>query len=243
MRKQLSVLGLIARSSVYKVLGIIVLMCLAEFGLFALEFAGKVSAEFVSGFQFYIEQSNIDICLAIVFVLITLVLCLTGTEYSSMVGYTLQRLSISEKAVFYYQTAYNTVIYFLLWAVQIALIYAFGIWYSNTVSSEFANNLSIFLSSYRSDFLHSLLPLSDITLWIRNFLLIISLGIASAEFPYIQRRKKYSVFIVFVVVFVLFFFVTGIGTIENFVFSVLLFVIVIIMAFYDIYHKEDSYDK
>lgn len=243
MKKHLSVFGLFARSSIYKVLGILGLMCVAEIGLFVLKFAGEAKAEYVGRFEYYVGVSRIEICLALAFIFITFALCLPGTEFASKVGYTLRRLSVSERAVFYHQVVFNTIVYIFLWAVQIGLLYGFGLWYSATVPSAFANNNSIFLAFFRDDFMHTILPLSEVMLWIRNFLLVITLGFASAEFPYIQRRKKYSSFIIPVTIFMLLFFITGIGGVENIIFSVLLFIIVVSKCLCNIYHKEESYDE
>ena len=243
MKKYLSVIGLFAQSSIYKILSIILLMILAETGLFAYAYIPAMSSEGIGRFEHYIDRSHIELCLAAAFIVITIVLCLQGTEFSSKVGYTLRRLSVSEKAVFFCQAIFNTISYLILWAVQVGILYAFSLWYTTKTPTEFVNNQSIFLSSYRSEFFHTILPLSEVMLWIRNILLFISLGFASAEFPYIQRRRKHSPFIVPLSIFMLLFFVTGIGTVENIIASIFLFVIVVCKSLYDIYHKEESYDK
>jgi len=243
MKKYLSVFGLFAQSSIYKILGIILLMILAETGLFAYAYIPTMSSEGIGRFEHYIDTSHINLCLAAAFILITVILCLPGTEFSSKVGYTLRRLSVSEKAVFFCQAIFNTISYLILWAVQVGILYAFSLWYTMKTPIEFVNNQSIFLAFYRSEFLHTILPLSEVMLWIRNILLFISLGFASAEFPYIQRRRKHSPFIVPLSIFMLLFFVTGIGGVENIVSSIFLFVIVVCKSLYDIYHKEESYDK
>ena len=243
MKKHLSVFGLFARSSVYKVLGILGLMCLSEISIFALKFSREPLAEYVGRFEHYINISHLTICLGIAFVLITIILCLPGTEYGSKVGYTIRRLRLSERAVFYYQAVFNLVMYILLWAVQIGLLYGLSLWYTAAVPTKFTNNQAIFLAFYRDNFLHTILPLSEVMLWIRNFLLIIALGFASAEFPYIQRRKGYGILIALVVIFVLIFFITDIGMVKNIIFSIVLFIIVVCKTLYNIYHKEDFYDK
>ena len=243
MKKYLSVFGLFAQSSIYKILGIISLMILAETGLFAYAYIPAMSSEGIGRFEHYIDRSHIELCLAAAFIVITIVLCLQGTEFSSKVGYTLRRLSVSEKAVFFCQAIFNTISYLILWAVQVGILYAFSLWYTTKTPTEFVNNQSIFLSSYRSEFFHTILPLSEVMLWIRNILLFISLGFASAEFPYIQRRRKHSLFIVPLSIFMLLFFITGIGAVENIMASIFIFVIVVCKSLYDIYHKEESYDK
>ena len=243
MKKYLSVFGLFAQSSIYKILGIILLMILAETGLFAYAYIPAMSSEGIGRFEHYIDRSHIELCLAAAFIVITIVLCLQGTEFSSKVGYTLRRLSVSEKAVFFCQAIFNTISYLILWAVQVGILYAFSLWYTTKTPTEFVNNQSIFLSSYRSEFFHTILPLSEVMLWIRNILLFISLGFASAESPYIQRRRKHSLFIVPLSIFMLLFFITGIGAVENIMASIFIFVIVVCKSLYDIYHKEESYDK
>lgn len=243
MKKHLSVFGLFARSSIYKVLGILGLMCIAEVGLFAFLFAGELSADPIGRFEHYVGISHMDLCFAAAFLLITFVLCLPGTEFGAKVGYTIRRLSVSERAVFYHQAAFNAVAYILLWAVQVGLLYGFGLWYTASAPADTVNHHSVFLAFYRDDFMHTVLPLSEGMLWIRNFLLILSLGLASAEFPYIQRRKKYSAEIAVVAIYMLLFFVTGIGITENIVIAIGLFVTVTAKALYDLYHKEDSYDQ
>ena len=243
MKKYLSVFGLFAQSSIYKILGIILLMILAETGLFAYAYIPAMSSEGIGRFEHYIDRSHIELCLAAAFIVITIVLCLQGTEFSSKVGYTLRRLSVSEKAVFFCQAIFNTISYLILWAVQVGILYAFSLWYTTKTPTEFVNNQSIFLSSYRSEFFHTILPLSEVMLWIRNILLFISVGFASAEFPYIQRRRKHSLFIVPLSIFMLLFFITGIGAVENIMASIFIFVIVVCKSLYDIYHKEESYDK
>lgn len=243
MKKHLSVFGLFARSSIYKVIGILAFLLIAEVGLFGVALARDLSEDYTARFEHFVEISHVDLCLGVAFILITVVLCLPGTEFGSKVGYTIQRLSVSERTVFYYQAVFNTLTYILLWAFQIGVLYALGLWYCISVPADAINNQSVFLAFYRNDFMHTILPLSEVMLWIRNFLLIISLSVASAEFPYIQRRKKHSTFIVPIAIFILLFFVTGIGNVENITASIIIFIIVVCKTLYDIYHKEDSYDK
>lgn len=243
MKKYLSVFGLFARSSVYKVLGIAGFLCILETGLFLIQTSGISSAQSISRFERYVDMSRPYIWLAAAFILITFVLCVPGSEFGSKTEYTIRRLSVSERAVFYCQAAYNTAVYMFLWAVQVFLLYVFGLWYMYKAPPELVGSLSVFLAFYRDSFMHSVMPLSDIMLWIRNFLLIVSLGFASAQFPYLHRRKKNSVFIVFASVFTLLCFVTDTGNTDNFIFSVILFIITALKTVSDIYRREESYDE
>ena len=123
MKKYLSVLGLFARCSIYKFLWISLVLCLSEISLFFLNFHGKYNENYVARFEFFVDKSHLDVCLAISFILVTFILCIPGTELGSKVGYTLQRLSISEKAVFYHQAAFNAMIFVFLWALQMGLLF------------------------------------------------------------------------------------------------------------------------
>ena len=69
----------------------------------------------------------------------------------------------------------------------------------------------MFLAFWRSEYLHALLPMADSALWIRNGLLLISLGLAAAIFPYKQRRGKYSGSAIAMLPYTLITFERGIG--------------------------------
>jgi hypothetical protein len=67
------------------------------------------------------------------------------------------------------------------------------------------------LAFWRNRFLHSLLPLGEVGLWIRNVLLIISFSLAAAEVPYLQRRHEFSSSVIWLTSYTVVFFNKGIG--------------------------------
>ena len=72
MKKHLSIFGLFARSSIYKIIGILSLLSIVESSLFALHFTKDIlSKESIRRFELYISYGKLNICLAISFVLIT----------------------------------------------------------------------------------------------------------------------------------------------------------------------------
>lgn len=243
MKKHLSVFGLFARSSVYKVLGTMLAACAAQVALFIMKYSAEPDEIYVDRFESYIEKSHAYLLFCAALILITLLLCLPGTEYRSKVGYTLRRLSISERAVFLHQAAFNIIVYIVFWAVQVTLVFALSIYYNATVPAKFVSNQSVFLAFYRSSFLHSLLPLSDILLWIRNILLFAALGFAAAVFTYNQRRKKFGVTAIALAVYILLFFSRGIGDISNCIITIIISALVIAHSIYTVSQKEDSYDS
>ena len=48
---------------------------------------------------------------------------------------------------------------------------------------------TIFLAFYRSELLHSLIPLEEVSRWIRNGVMALGLGACAALVPFFQRRK------------------------------------------------------
>lgn len=243
MKKHLSVFGLFARSTIYKVLGVLALMCGIEIVLFAKKYSEAGAPEYVARLETYIDISAIDVCFAAAFVLITVILCLPGTEYRTKVSYTLQRLSVSESGVFFHQAGYNSLIYLLLWSVQLVVIYGISLYYDAVVPAAFANNQTTFLAFYRSSFMHTLLPLSDVLLWIRNFFLAAAMGSVSADFSYKQRRKKFGISAAVMVIYILLFFSRGIGDTFHCGVAIVLSCIVIGQMAYTVFHREESYDN
>ena len=53
-----------------------------------------------------------------------------------------------------------------------------------------AGSQTIFLAFYRSELLHSLIPLEEISRWVRNGVMALGLGACAALEPFLQRRKE-----------------------------------------------------
>ncbi len=197
MKKHLSVFGLFARSSLHRVLLILFAMCAIEIIFFhielknTLEIYEAVGSE-ISSLERIFARAATNVYFRIGLISITFLLCLPGCQFKSRTGYTLCRLSISERATFFNQALYNILVYFMLFAVQLVVAFVLSQYYISMVPSDCISNQTVVLAFYRNEFLHSILPLEDIGLWIRNALLILSLGFATAEFPYTQRRHKFS---------------------------------------------------
>lgn len=189
MKKHLSVFMLMARSSFYKILGLLAAAAAVEGVLFWLALRrGPVQGSF--GLELVIEDSHMIWVFGVCFLLMTLLLALTGCEGKSKCGYTLQRLSVSGRWVFFWQSVYNVLCYLLLWAVQILVAVALCRLYERLAAPEYVSGQTVFLAFYRSDFLHSLLPFEDAVFWVRNAAFALSLGICAARFPLAQRAGK-----------------------------------------------------
>ena len=203
MKKHLSVLMLIAKSSLYKFAALLLAMSAAETGVFyflmkrdigrLLEYGAMDSAEYcLPGLENMVVKSRMVWIFAVVFVLLAAVLCLGFCHFGSRQEYTLRRLSISEKAVFAWQALYNCFCFFILWAVQTMLAYGLCRLYVHLTEEPGQSGQIIFIAFYRSGFLHSLVPLAEGSAWVRNTLMVVGMGVCSAYFPYLQRRGRIS---------------------------------------------------
>ena len=188
--------------------------------------------------MFMSAASNVYFRIALA--LITLVVCLPGCEFKSKTSYTLRRLSISERAAFFHQAAYNTLVYLMLFGVQLALVFGLSQYYLSVVPEECISNQTIFLAFYRNDFLHSLLPLEDIGLWIRNGLLVITFGLATAEYPYRQRRHKFSSTALALVVYTIVWFDQSIGQLGHVITTGIIALMLIGTTIYTLAKKDEE---
>lgn len=226
MRKHLSVLMLIGRSTIYKILALFLLIACAQWLLFrfSLNFAldaADAGLE-MTALESVISHSRMAWAFAVCFVIMVVLLCMTGCEYGSKQGYTLRRLSVSERSVFVWQSVYNIFCFFMLWAVQAMIAYVLCKLYIAKVDPKLTSVQTVYLTFYRNDFLHSILPLSMVSRWIRNILLVVCLGLAAAHFSYMQRRGKVGVTILAMSSLSLVFFSRGITSLGNDILIILL---------------------
>lgn len=244
MRKHLSVLMLIARSTIYKILMLFLLIACTEWFLFRFSLKSALLAANsglgMEALESVVSNSRIGWVFVVCLVITAVLLCMTGCEYGSKQGYTLRRLSISEGSVFIWQSIYNIFCFFMLWALQAMIAYALCSLYLAKVDPGLTSVQTIFLAFYRNDFLHSILPLSEASRWIRNILLFICLGLGAAHFPFMQRRGKVGVTIIAMTALSLVFFSRGIGvgSIGNDILVIFLSIINIIAVLNNVFGRR-----
>lgn len=232
MKKYLSVFMLLARSTIYRLCALLVAMAATEGVLFW--FAMQKNTTLENTFA----QSRIYWACAIFFVLFTAMLAMTGCEHGAKTGYTLRRLKISERSVFICQSAYNTICYFIFWTVQVFIILGLFHYYTTAADITFVSSQSIFLAFYRNGFLHSLLPLEEVSRYVRNGILILCLGITSAYYPVRQRSGKIGTELIVLVCILLPFFARGIGGFLNDLFLSGTAIVVVIKVLTGVFAKE-----
>lgn len=247
MRKHLSVFGLFARSSIVKVLLILLAMSTAEVVFFNIELQNRLETYEAIGsgmvnLEHVFDLAAINVFFRIALVLITLVLCLPGCSFKSNTSYTLGRLSITERAEFFIQAVYNTLIYVIFIAVQLVVAFVLSELYISSVPTECISNQTVVLAFYRNEFLHSLLPFEDVGIWLRNTLLIILFGLASAEFPYLQRRRKFSSTSIALAIYTIVYFDQGIGELLHVITTSIIALMVIGEVAYTLTRKDKEAD-
>ena len=186
MKKHLSVFMLMARSSIYRVfLATVVTAALQALGFYLscsgilLNRGAHIEDTFAAGLFSLLFAAGLAA--------VILFLCLTGCEASSKTGYTLRRLSLSERQVYFWQAIYNTLACVFFWLSQVLVIFALAAWYTAT---EPSGSQTAFMLFFRSAFIRGCWPMEDTFDFVRNALFCLMLGITAARYPMAQRQGK-----------------------------------------------------
>lgn len=244
MKKHMSVFMLMARSTIYRVLGLLAVLVVAEVGLFMLTFSHGTVWDSVQGsvsLEGLIAQSRISWVFCAIFLFVTvLLMASTGYETKGKYTYTLMRLSVSRRWVFFWQSLYNMVCYLLLWAVQILTVVLLCRIYVDRALAEHVTGQTAFLAFYRSNFLHSLLPFEDVLFWMRNVFVAAGLSITTARYPSEKGKagKPLSVLVAFTVLF----FVRELGDYANCIFLITAASVCILFEIYRVFREEEAYE-
>ena len=214
MKKHLSVLALSVRIVLYKVLAICALSAVLQIGLciFSLPRGTAQDGPAIS-LEFLIGLSSFGRIAGVAFLAVCAVLCFCGCDRSSShSGYTLRRLSVGERTTVLWAAAANAGMLLLLWASQLAVALVINLLYRQTVPASQLGDQSLLIAFYRSGYLHALLPLREISLFVRNLILLAGLSICCAIFSYHQRRGRYRLEPLILALFALFYFSQEVGS-------------------------------
>ena len=205
MREHGSVLWLMIQSTFGKILAVLAGTAVVQAFLFQRAVQQLKPGEY--GLEQALTRGHTAGIAGLGFLAITVFLCLTGAERGrEKTGYTLQRLSVSEKMVLLWQAIYNGSCYLLLWASQVVVVLALSHWYTQIADPAMVTSQTIFLAFYRHEYLHGLLPMAEMEHWIRNLMLLLGLGLSSAYFTYAQRRRRKNGQLLTMILLVLLFF-------------------------------------
>lgn len=233
MKKYLSVFMLMVRSSIYRLM----LLMLGAIAAFAALFM-LLGVPDTQGLEAAVSNSHFGIAAAVVLALWTLELCLSCCDLGAKSSYTLSRLNISSKKVFFVKLAHDLLSYILLWAFLITLCYGICLLYSVAVRP--LSSQEIMLCFYRDGLFHALLPMRDGIGWLKLALTLIALAVCSAASP-MNRKNHVNILPSAVCVAIqLFMFDGGIGDLGTaFIFS-LVCVGVAAFTLMDVLGEEDG---
>jgi len=188
-----------ARQIVWKLLLIAAAMAAVEIGLFyrvagRMAAAVRVDSTVVYGFGAWMDRAwGYEVFVA-AFALLTVVLMLQGCDYhGGKLRYTLQRLPLHESTITLLWAALHIACYVILWAVQLAVVFVCWQLYTQNVYGGSAQLLELFIECYLDGFLHGLLPLEHIVVWLRQSLWLLCMGAGTAWYGMQQRRGKYAI--------------------------------------------------
>lgn len=187
MRKKLSLLNLIARHSLGRVLLVLAAVAIAN----AVVFLTQLDPEYVNLYQQF-DRMPMYLVYAVGFALLTLVLCLPMRDRGGRQNYFLYRLKLRPGTVFWNQALYNGLCYGLFCVVQgltlIALCTVVKLQHPERFTQQ-----TILVTVYQSGLIHSFFPLDDWLLNLSNLVTIVTLGICTAALPTRNRSGKLSI--------------------------------------------------
>ena len=164
--------SLAARSSLPWTLWIVLILTVIEVGLF--RFLGWGADRLETAFG--------DTRLYLVFVIalagLHAAFCLRGL-LGARSDLPYARLGLTRRQMLVLIAEQNAVCYFILWAWQALLALALAAWWCHAHPGAVGPQ-TMFVTFYRVRFLHALLPLGDVWLWVRNIVLCLALGVCSA---------------------------------------------------------------
>ncbi len=196
MKKHISVFTLYIRSTLIPVLLLFIITSAIQIFMFGqelktvLEIAASNTGESVYGLESVFGRTSIPVVSLISLILLAILLFIPGTSFRSQTSYTLSRLQISPKANFIWQAVYNSLAFMMFWAAQATVMFALCTWYDIAVESSTPQ--TVFLALYRDEFLHSLIPLHEISRSIRNIAFAVMLGTTTAYDTYKNCFEKGS---------------------------------------------------
>lgn len=182
MKKYLSVCMLFVRSSIYGVLGLLLGSGIGQAVLFAMDGLDASSLNWaLAGTPPY---ASIVITLGLLCGMLNGPFCDKGGRMNN----TLQRLSISEKQIFWMQALSNALMITLFFLFQGLMFVLLSFWYDPEVSL-----LEVLVVSYQNPLFHCFFPLDNWLVMVTNAAMIAGLAICCAAYPMRQRHGRQSI--------------------------------------------------
>lgn len=190
MKNYLSVTALASRGTLFKILGILLVMTALQIGMFYHTMGNGTELPL---FETLIAESHIQYVFIAGFILAVIQPFLFfARKGGAKSGYTLSRLSVKETHVSVMFALYNLGCIITVWAGELLAVIIMGQMYIHANTGDPYSPV-LFLAFYRSPFLHGLLPLSDRTGNVANILMFITLAMTLSVAELKMRRGKIPV--------------------------------------------------
>lgn len=187
MRRAGAICAVAARQIVWKLLVIVLAMAARELAIFW-------SAETSASFYQMTKGVQMSLVYRQAMLVLTVLLCWQGTDFRGKLGYTLARLPDSEAKLTTLWAAVHVAAYVILWAAQVGVVLVLWQLFLTKNPEIAAPRLALLIEFYGAGhvdgFLHSLLPMDDWLRWARVLLWYLSLGAATAQYGFVQRRDN-----------------------------------------------------
>ena len=216
MRRNLMMLSVAVRSSLYKIIIILGIMAALQMGCFYHTYekyayppegsweAQQIQTENITLGQIYgvtwtleslIEKSKLELVFLGAFVLICLVLAWSQGERKQVKTYYFyERLPQSHEKRFAVWTIYNVCCMIILVFVQVLTVLGMGWMFKSLVPSEYESVQMFFMSFYKSEFLHCIMPLGDVIKVVRNIMMYLACSMEIAGYA-CMKRKPWTLFL------------------------------------------------
>lgn len=209
-KKDLSVLAIMARASLYKIFSVFFCMAAVELGLFIWQIREANSVNAVDGFEGIngllenlLEDCFTDrIFFVALWVILVILVWADSDRNGSKPDYLTGRLSNGIGKIYGLRFGYHAACLIMLIAVQVGVAFCMYGLYVNMQNPEYVSSQALFLTFYRNEFLHSIFPMEEIGLLVRNILLLIVTSLETAGMWGLKLRSMVQTGVLFVAWFV-----------------------------------------
>ena len=183
MRRYWSVILLAARGVTGKLLALLAVLAVAEAALVA---GLGLRAEFLAHM---LDLSHLSLAFRGAILVLAVICCLWGSDLrGGRCQYTLGRLQVGEMTTVVLWGLCYALAFLVLMGFQLLLILGACGWFAY-VHGGFSSAQTLFLAAHQDDLFHSLLPLEDWGIYVRNGLIALSLGLTCSAWSFWRRRN------------------------------------------------------
>ncbi len=108
-------------------------------------------------------------------------LALVGCHGKSNPGYTLRRLGLPSSHMGLAWSVNVALCFVIVWGVEIVILLGCKALFQAQTNPAFWSQQSFFIDCYRSGFLHAVLPMGDVAVWVRNVFSVVAMSLASGS--------------------------------------------------------------